>query len=171
MKKRCETSDAPGTAISIASGLGSGWFCAMAFGGPVGLIAGFITAMIVKGKSKRETATQIDEISGNNPDEIAKEFRRNNPGAKSATVRVTKYPDALVPLPQTRTYHYIFDDVAEDVPSTLSSSMIRPLLADYNIPTIEPLKKWQIEMPSIQDNICRKCGKKKKFNICFLCDL
>ncbi len=115
MKKRCRTvRDGPGTAASIIGGVGCGVFYTIAFGGPVGLAVGVLAAFLTKHETGKEAADKVDRIAGDNPDKMAREFRRRNPTAKKSDVTVTSYPDVLIPLPRTRGYTFRYDDEAEE---------------------------------------------------------
>lgn len=122
MRRESETKDSVGTAVGLTTG-GAAALVGFALLGPVGAVIGgivqFFAAKKISAKFARE---EIDEISLNDCDRTAEAWR-NQVGRGSATLEVTKYSDALIPLPQTRVHHYTF---GSEVDNSNSESLFYP---------------------------------------------
>jgi len=111
MKRISKTSDPVGTVLGTITG-GAVLATAAALGcPPLGIPLAIFQFFLAKKISKRAAERELDEISLNDCERVAQTWARNRkPGEHGATVTVTKWTDAMIPLPQTRIHHFISEE-------------------------------------------------------------
>lgn len=99
------TSDPAGTAGAIIAGIGCGIFGLIAFGPVGGAIFAIIAAVGTKHQCSKATSQEMDELFEESSEEVGETWVDQHPDGK-AEVSVTRWTDAPISLPQTRTYIY-----------------------------------------------------------------
>ena len=140
MKRISKTKDPVGTVVGTIGGAAVGACAAGMLCPPLGILFGLAAFAWSKGVSKHFAAKEIDEFSLDNCDRMAETWRDTHPGKNySARVTVTKWTDAMIPLPQTRIHTYHPDE--DEIPQFPSFST-RETESGFSIRTTR----------------CRKCG-------------